>query len=318
MILMPGRSFRGPLPPLSEAEQQLAARLQADLQHLGGDLGDRNILFRPTQLREAAGWIEASFREAGLEVTRQDYEVTRQDLRIEGATCTNLVAELPGTTHPEQILVVGAHYDSVSGCPAANDNGTGVVALLALGRALAGTGHPRTLRLVAFANEEPPWFQTRHMGSLVYARSCEASGDQIFGMLSLETMGCYSDDKGSQQYPVPGLGLLYGTRGNFIAFVGNVGSSKLIRRVVGTFRRRAAFPSQGAALPASIPGVGWSDHWSFWQAGYRALEVTDTAPYRYAHYHKVTDTPDKVDHERLARVTLGLQHVVEVLLEKGL
>jgi hypothetical protein len=128
-------------------------------------------------------------------------------------------------------------------------------------------------------------------------------------MLSLETMGYFSDDEGSQQYPFP-VGLLYPDRGNFIGFVGNVASRKLVQRVVGSFRRHGRVPSEGAALPDSMPGVGWSDHSSFWREGYPALMVTDTAPFRYPYYHHPNDTPDKIDFERLTHVALGLEGVL--------
>jgi Zn-dependent M28 family amino/carboxypeptidase len=213
-------------------------------------------------------------------------------------------------------VVVGAHYDSAVECPAANDNATGVAALLELARTFAGRKPRTTLRFVAFANEEPPFFQTEEMGSMVYARSLAAHGEKVAAMVALETLGCYSDRPGSQKYP-PLVGLAYPDRGNFVAFVGNLASRGLARKCVAAFRARAEFPSEGACLPGWIPGIGWSDHWSFWQAGYQGIMVTDTAPFRYAHYHQPTDTPDKVDFDRLARVTAGLAGVVEELAGAG-
>jgi Zn-dependent M28 family amino/carboxypeptidase len=150
------------------------------------------------------------------------------------------------------------------------------------------------------------------MGSLVYARSCKARGDKIVAMLSLETIGWYDDAPGSQKYPKP-LDRLYPSTGNFIGFVGNTTSRDLVHRAIGTFRKSELFPSEGAALPEAVPGVGFSDHWSFWQAGYPALMVTDTAMYRYPHYHEAADTIDKVDFSRTARVVRGLAKVVEEL-----
>jgi hypothetical protein len=147
------------------------------------------------------------------------------------------------------------------------------------------------------------------MGSVRYARRCRQRDEQIVAMLSLETIGYYSDAPGSQQYPFP-FGLLYPSEGNFIGFVGNVSSGDLVRTAIGAFRQHARFPSEGAAVPASIQGVGWSDHWSFWQVGYPGIMVTDTAPFRYPHYHRREDTPDKVDYARMARVVAGLEHVV--------
>jgi hypothetical protein len=147
------------------------------------------------------------------------------------------------------------------------------------------------------------------MGSLVYANSCKEKGENIVAMYSIETIGYYSDAAGSQRYPAP-LGWFYPSRGNFIAFVGNIGSRGLVRRSISTFRKAVHFPSEGAALPSAIPGVSWSDHWSFWKNGYDAIMITDTAPYRYPHYHDAADTPGKLDYERMARVTHGLVNVI--------
>ena len=175
------------------------------------------------------------------------------------------------------------------------------------------TQNARTLRFVAFVNEEPQYFQTPQMGSFVYAARCQSRGDRIEAMISLETIGYYSNEPRSQGYPAPGLGFLYPRTGNFIAFVGNVASRSLLRNVIGEFRRYAQIPSEGGALPAMIPGVGWSDQWSFWQHGYPGIMVTDTAPFRYPHYHAATDTPDKLDYDSMTRVVVGLEKVIHHL-----
>ena len=300
MIRMPGRSFRGPLPPLSPPQLALRDELAADVQKLAGDIGERNVENYP-KLVEAADWIEQSFAAAGYRVRRDSYLVS--DKR-----CDNLEVELRGTG-PE-ILVVGAHYDSVFGAPGANDNGSGVAATLALARRFAGRPLGRTLRFVAFVNEEPGHFQTEQMGSWVYARGCRERGDRIAGMISLETVGYFSSEPGSQRYPVPILDMIYPKSGNFIAFVGNLGSRHFMRDALRTFRREAQFPSEGAALPEKVPGTGWSDHWSFWQHGYPAFMVTDTAPFRYPHYHRATDTPSQIDYESMARVVSGMESVI--------
>jgi hypothetical protein len=133
-------------------------------------------------------------------------------------------------------------------------------------------------------------------------------------MISLETLGCFRDDENSQQYPVLGMGLLYPTRGNFVAFVGDVGSRGLVRDTLEVFREHATIPSEGAALPGPIPGVGWSDHWSFRQIGVPAVMVTDTAIFRDPAYHTPNDLPKHVNFDQLARVTLGLVPVIERLV----
>jgi Zn-dependent M28 family amino/carboxypeptidase len=147
------------------------------------------------------------------------------------------------------------------------------------------------------------------MGSVVYAQRSQARQERIVAMLSLETMGYYADEPGTQVYPFP-LNLVYPSQGNFIGFIGNLASGRLVRRAIRTFRRHARFPSEGAVLPAAVPGVGWSDQWAFWQQGYPGMMITDTAPYRYPYYHTPHDTPDKIDGARLARVVGGMEHVV--------
>ena len=271
---------------------------------LAGTIGERNI-WSPGSLTRAATYIRESLEAAGYGVRSQAYEV-------QGRHVENLEATLAGTSDPDSIIVVGAHYDTVIGCPGANDNATGVAATLEIARRFAGAPRPRTIRFVAFANEEPPFFQTAAMGSVVYAEAAKRRGDAIRAMLSLETIGYYSDAPGSQQYPSP-LDLLFPDVGNFIGFVSNLGSARLLRAAQRAFRARTPFPIHAAPAPESVAGVGWSDQWAFWRAGYPALMVTDTAPYRYPWYHTADDTPDKIDFERFASVVDGLEHVVHVL-----
>jgi Zn-dependent M28 family amino/carboxypeptidase len=287
---------------MSGEETDLAVRLRGHVQVLAGDIGDRNV-DAYDNLNRAAGYIARCLGESG-------YAVTEQPFTAGGKTVRNLAAEICGAQgSASAILVIGAHYDSVPGCPAANDNASGVAAVLELARLMAGDKLRRTVRFVLFMNEEPPYFQTDLMGSLVYARACAQRRESIVGMMSLETIGYYSDAPGSQRYPFPYY-LMFPSTGNYIAFVGDTGSETFVRDVVGSFRRHAQFPSEGVAAPASVEGVGWSDHWAFWQEGYPALMVTDTAPFRYPHYHEPTDTPDKLDYDRTARVTAGLVRVV--------
>ena len=305
MIRMPGKSYSGLLMPLTGAQAALRDALRRDVEMLASEIGPRGVV-RPIELAASADFIERSLQQAG-------YDVQRQCFDVHGVTCCNLVAQISGSSRADQIIVIGGHYDSVlvDGifCPGANDNASGVAATLALASAFGGRQTTRTLRFVFFVNEEPPYFQQSEMGSWVYAKRCRERDENIVAMLSLETIGCYSDERGSQKYPFP-LGLLYPSTGNFITFVGNVGSRKLVRESIGSFRRHAKFPSEGGAFPGSMPGVGWSDHWAFWQEGYPAIMVTDTAPYRYPHYHQASDTPDKLDYDRMARVVEGLEQVV--------
>ena len=286
-------------------------RLRQHVQHLAGEIGERNV-FRPGTLEAAARYIEGQWAEQGYEVRPVSYEV-------EGVECANLEATLAGhgtgagSGKSPDVFVVGAHYDSVLGSPGANDNGSGVAALLEISRLLAGSRPATTLRLVAFVNEEPPFFRWRSMGSMVYARRARKRGDRITGMISLETIGYYSDEPGSQRYP-PLLRLFYPGRGDFLAFVSNLRSRPLLRRAAAAFRAASDWPVVSAALPALVPGIGWSDHLSFWRQGWPALMITDTAPYRYPWYHTAQDTPEKVDYGALEAVTEGLVGMVRRLV----
>ncbi|OCR01745.1 aminopeptidase [Oscillatoriales cyanobacterium USR001] len=305
MIAMPGKSYSGEIPPLTTQEILIRDALRRDVEKLAGEIGERNFI-QYQKLVEAADFLATSFESAGYQVERQRY-------KIDDRFYDNIEVEIVGGKNADEIVVVGGHYDSVVGSPGANDNATGAAGVLALARIFAGKKPERTLRFVEFVNEEPPFFWTADMGSLVYAKRCRERNEKIVGMLSLETIGYYSDVKDSQKYPAP-LNLLYPTSGNFIGFIGNTGSSKLVRDAIASFRRHTEFPSEGAAIPGMIPGVGWSDQWAFWQHGYQGLMVTDTAPYRYPFYHTSEDTPDKVNWERTAKVIAGLAKVVADLV----
>jgi Zn-dependent M28 family amino/carboxypeptidase len=295
---MPGPQHTGPQPALTAEESQVRENLRSSVTFLGGTLGERHM-FRPEPLRRAADWITKTFEAAGYTVESQSYPA--RSLKLE-----NIIAERRGASHPEEILVVGAHYDSAVHAPGANDNGSGVAALLVLAQAFATRQPERTIRFVAFANEELG-FQTEAMGSLVYAKRCRERGERIVGMLSLETMGYYTDAPDSQAFPASFLRWLYPTTGNYVAFIGNMASRPLVSRTIESFRRHTPFPAQGTALPDAIPGVGWSDQWAFWQMGYPALMVSDTAPFRYVHYHTPKDTPDQLNYDAFARVVVGLR-----------
>lgn len=305
MIRMPGDSHNGPLPPLTAAEGALSLRLRGHVEMLAGGIGERNTMRYPA-LQRAAAYIAGSFGELGLPLREEPYSA-------EGKRVANIEAQLQGTSQPEEIVVIGAHYDSVFGSPGANDNASGVAALLELARLFKEASPARTLRFVAFANEEPPYFQTALMGSRVYATGAARRGERIVAMLSLETIGYYSDAAGSQNYPPP-FSLFYPDSGNFIGFVSNLASRSLLQRCIATFRRTTPFPSEGLAAPEIIPGIGWSDQWAFWREGYPALMVTDTAPYRYPYYHDPGDTPERLDYDGMARVVAGIERVVEDLV----
>lgn len=312
MIRIPGKSYQGPLPPLTDGQKSLRDRLRKDIDKLAWEIGDRNASTEYANLCKAADFIELSLFEAGYRVLRQGYETSLYSLK--GRECYNLEVEIAGVEKRNEIVIIGAHYDSFEGTHGANDNASGVAALLALARTFAGKKTAKTLRFVAFVNEEPPYYLSNDMGSLVYARRCRERNENIVAMLSLETIGYYTDEKGSQNYPLGLMNFVYPTTGNFISFVSNLRSRKLLRDVTGIFRKYAKFPSEAAFLPEQIAGVSWSDQWSFWRNGYPGVMVTDTAPFRYPYYHTSEDTPEKIDYDRLAYLVSILEKVVARLV----
>lgn len=304
MIRMPGASFSGSLPAPTESQQQLAAELRETVAHLASDVGKRSI-YHPRELAEAALYLKQQLGSLG-------YTVIDHSFPSKGSLTPNLEATLKGASHPEEIIVVGAHYDTTQRSPGADDNASGCAAALSLAKRFADKPQPRTIKFVFFPNEELPTGGTPEMGSWIYAEKCKAAGDNIVAMLSLESIGYYTDAPDSQKYPPP-LSSLYPSTGNFVAFVSRYHDRALVKQCVRAFRESAQFPSEGAALPEFIRDIGRSDHFAFWRCGYPALMVTDTANFRNPHYHRATDTPETVDCDRMARVVEGLQQVITEL-----
>lgn len=292
---------------LTAAQADLAARLEEDVLHLAETIGERNMHL-PGTMDTASLWIEHRMKEIGFDPARHTYKLQRGFYR--DRTADNLVAEVRGTVHPDQTVIIGAHYDTVPGSPGANDNSSAVAALLALATFFYENPQPQTVRFVSFANEEPPFFQTKDMGSYAYARELKNRNEKISAMFSMDGLGYYSDKPGSQRYPFPGIGLIYPDKADFIGFVTRFGDTGLMKRALNAFRRDAVIPAEGVALPGIIPGVSWSDHWSFWKHDFPAFLVTDTLLFRDPNYHLPQDTPDKLDFKRMALVVDGLKGVI--------
>lgn len=281
----------------SDMTQITAQQLRTHVEKLAGEIGEHNI-FHPEALAAAADYITEQWRGQGYGVRKQNY-------LVRGGECSNVEVTCPGTKRSEEVILIGAHYDSVSGSPGANDNGSGVAALLELSRLFKETQPAVTLRFVAFVNEEPPFFFWNNMGSMIYAKAAKRRGDRIRYMISLETIGYYSNEPDSQFYP-PFLKYFYPDIGNFIAFVSNFSSGRIMRHCLKNFTSASDFPVQSIAAPSFVPGVFWSDHLAFWRHGFKAFMITDTAPYRYPYYHTPEDKPDKLDYASFAKVTNGL------------
>ena len=273
------------------------ARLRKHVQALASDIGERNVM-TSANLAAAAAYIEAEWRDQGYAVERQAYEAG-------GVESANLEVARPGEATPDRMLVIGAHYDTVPGSPGADDNASGIAALLELSRLFADVAPRLTVRFAAYTNEEPPYHRTALQGSAVHARAARERGDDIDFMVSLEMLGYYRNEPGSQRYP-PLFRRFFPGEGNFIAIVSNFRSHAAKRRLVAAFERHSDFPMEHLTSPAIVPGVSWSDHWGFWKQGYRGLMVTDTAFYRNPHYHTANDTIDTLSFPEFRRVTEGL------------
>lgn len=305
MLSVPGTPHRGALPALTAEERDLAARLK---RHIAVIAAAEHNIDHYDELEKAARYIESVLEGYG-------YPVTRQVFTSRGKPVRNIDVVLEAPKINPDVIVVGAHYDSAQGTPGANDNATGTAAVLELARLLGDLkdNAAKRIRLVLFVNEERPYYGTPEMGSLNFARLLAERGEQVIAMYSLETIGYFSDAPGSQKYPKP-FGAVFADKGDFISFVGMLNSRPLVQDTMRSFRSHTAFPTIGGVSPGFIPGIAWSDHWSFAQYGFQAVMVTDTAPFRYPHYHRPTDTPDKIDTEKLARVVKGMERVIRDLV----
>ncbi len=280
-------------------------RLRAHVEALCAIEGGRSA-DNPAGLEHAADYIRSRWQELGLAVHEQQFE-------IEGRTFRNLLVRLGTSSRP--LLVVGAHYDVAGAQPGADDNASGVAALLELARALSERKQPlrRPVELVAFTLEEPPYFRTPHMGSAVHAHALVEREEPVKAMISLEMIGYFTDAPGSQQFPHPLLGSIYPTRGDYVCVVADLGSWALTRAVKARMKGGGSVPVWSLNGPAAIPGIDFSDHQSYWDEGIQAVMVTDSAFYRNRNYHRPTDTADTLDYQRMAQVVRGVYAVATTL-----
>jgi len=291
-------------------EGAVRAELTALVRMLAVTIGPRSYK-DPANLNAAADFISQRLESFGYEVTAQPYRVRELAVR-------NILAERRGTEQPDRVIVVGAHYDSVAGSPGADDNASGVAVLVELARLHAETRFRKTVRFVAFTLEEPPFFRSRHMGSRVYARALKERGERVEATLCLESVGYYSQEKRSQSFPflVFWLRWRYPTTGNFITIVGNADSQPLQTQVRDALKAHMSLPVETYTGPWWIPGVDWSDHGSFWNEGYPAVMLTDTALFRNPHYHRPTDQPETLDYQAMTELVRGLSGALTALDER--
>ena len=307
----------------------IAMDLRRTIEKLAGEIGERN-LYNPLKLELTQNWIEEEFKRLGYgEVSRLPVKVKGSEYALEkDVVAWNLEAILPGSDPTRSTIVVGAHYDSKvatpnwhdhwppepqnAGTPGANDNASGIAAVLSLAKQLRNKKLAETIRFVAFVNEEPPFYQTEAMGSLVYARMLEEQGLKSVRMFTPETLGCYSIRPRNKR---PWITSLLGLpdRPDYVAFLGNFGSKAWMEEVAQAFSEVSRIEVRTLALPAISKKVAWSDDWSFWQAGFSAFAVTDTAFLRHDDYHELDDIPGNVDYEPMAEVVWALGLVLEKL-----
>jgi len=278
-------------------ETQLSKRLQTHVYKLSHDIGDRSV-YKYDQLNQAADYITEQLKSYGYNVEFQHYTALNKFVK-------NIIVSKPGETNSKDVIVVGAHYDTCDN-PGADDNASAVAGLLELAHTLKNQHTPYTIKFVAFTCEEPPFFKTNQMGSRVYAKAAKEKGENIKAAFILEMIGYYSNQSNTQRYP-PLFGFFYPNKGNFISIVGNFKSRRLVKNIVSLFKNHSTFPIESIVTFPFVPGVDFSDNWSFWKAGYPAIMITDTAFYRNPNYHRSTDTHEKLDYTSMAEVIKGLR-----------
>jgi len=279
--------------------------LSRHVEMLSGIIGPRNLV-QYDNLMAAADYIVRVGSDYSQQPQIQQYSC--EERRVQ-----NIIFEKRGEAGPEEIIIVGAHYDTVLDSPGADDNGSGVAALLELIRLLQSYDNRRTFRFVAFTLEEPPFFNTEQMGSWRYARQCSLNKDKILAMMSLEMLGYFTDEPMSQEYPIREMLFAYPERGSFIGVVGNRESAKLTNSFSNFLKEAALIKVETLISDAEVPGVDLSDHASFWKFGYPALMVTDTAFFRNPYYHTSKDTADRVNFKKFTNVVHALEFALKRL-----
>jgi hypothetical protein len=289
-----------------EEAEVSAERLRAHVRTLVEDLSPRSHL-DVENLDRIAAYVGRELEAAGARVSQQPFEV-------DGRTYRNVIGHLGPSQGPW--LVVGAHYDTDGRLPGADDNASGVAGLLELARALSSVPVATPVALVAYPNEEAPHFGGPGMGSFQHAAALAREGAEVLAMISLEMLGTYSREPGSQAFPHPILKLLYSDRGDYIVIAARLKEARLTRRLKRGMRGVAGLWVESINGPASIPGISLSDHSSYWRHGFPAVMVTDTAFYRNPRYHTAQDTPETLDYERMALVVRGVACAVRDLAGK--
>lgn len=287
---------------------QMADSLRADVAYLSQTIGPRNPVHYAS-LSAARSWIKAKWETQG-------YEVRSQTFDVDGKECANLEIEIPGQRRPTEIVIVSAQYDTWTESPGANNNASGMAVLLKLSEMLIGQRLDRTLRLVAFVTQEPPYDNTESMGSLRYAQRSKERGEDIRVMLAMDAIGIYKQAPHTQKLPFP-FSLFYPDKGNFLAFIGDLASRSYVVEATRGFKKGSSFPIAGGSVPRWVKGAAWSDHKSFWTHGYAAIQITDTGAFRSSSHTTSEDTIEKINFSALARITVGMYSSLVELTTTG-
>ena len=277
--------------------------LETHVRTLSESLGPRDAS-HPENLERVAAYVRQKFAEAGGRIREQAYMVG-------GTTYRNIIADFGPETNER--IVVGAHYDAAGPYPGADDNASGIGGIIELAQLLGQTDLHLKVEVVAYALEEPPFFRSQYMGSAVHARALKKEGAKVRAMIVVEMLGYFSDAADSQQFPVSLLRLLYPSQGNFISVIGRLGEGILVRKIKRSMLEASSLPVYSINAPRSIPGVDFSDHLNYWDEGFPAVMVTDTAFYRNPNYHTRADTAEKLDYNRMAQVVEGVYAAVKEL-----
>lgn len=296
------RFSKNPLKFPIKDNTELADSLEAHVKKLSYEIGDRSV-FKYDKLSEAADYITEQFKSFG-------YEVSFQDTEFPGFEAKNIIAVKKGVVNPDAYVIIGAHYDTFFN-PGADDNASGIAGMLEIAKMLSKENTRRSLKFIAFVNEESPFYTSKYSGSIYYIKKANQRDENIRAVIIMDMIGYYSEKLFSQRYPPVVFSMFYPNRANFIGVYSNWDSRWLKHRLMASFKKTSKFPIHGVSV-ASFPGVGFSDQVPFWLANYDAVLVVDTARYRNPHYHgryanKKTDTYETIDYQKMAEVVRGLK-----------
>jgi len=266
------------------------------LQNLGPRNSENDTSYK--QLRQCEEWVKKRWESQGYTVKKHSFSIKEKEY-------SNLEIEIKGRTLPSEIIIISAQYDTLPDSPGANNNGSGIAILFQLSHLLRKHSPNRTLRLLNFVNEEDPFFGTEMMGSFQYAKRCRQREEDIRVMISLDALGVYKYEPGSQSLPFP-FSIFYPDRGNFLAFIGNLQSRKYVKEVTKGFKKGSSFQIQAGVAPEWAKGGAWSDHSSFWKFGYPGIMMTDTGGFRSPYHTTKEDTMEKLNFEAMSRIVIGM------------